>query len=308
MLWHEASSTGISVRNNGDSDATAEDIFNNAKDYPERGLKLIKREYVKVGNRLAVRENFEVTKAEHQLRLVQTVVLRDRHTFILADLSETLGFDELTTLNEGIVASARFPNAVTQRRHSALTTNMPTGGDGLKIPDRSAAPTPEQAKEDWKAVDAAWHVQNGKAVELLPGMNGAGSRSDGITVLESSQRIETTDHFKPPVTFQITALTNVNDLRLAYPADQIIFNWEMAPTELRIDGGPASGKHLPGAGRLPANTWVGIEMTVTDSEMTLYVNGTKLYDIAGDFSQIDAPLGIESHTGTTSVRSVRVIQ
>ena len=65
-------------------------------------------------------------------------------------------------------------------------------------------------------------------------------------VLNNDNRLVTPMTFKPPVEINITAKTDLTNLRIGYAADQVIFNWEMDPTQLRVVGGPANGKHNPG--------------------------------------------------------------
>jgi hypothetical protein len=48
---------------------------------------------------------------------------------------------------------------------------------------------------------------------------------NGIVILKQGDRIKTPETFTPPVVFRIVAETEKNDIRLAYAADQIIFNW-----------------------------------------------------------------------------------
>ena len=47
------------------------------------------------------------------------------------------------------------------------------------------------------------------------------------------------------------AKTDSTNLRLAYAADDLVFNWESDPTTLRVNGGPANGKDKKGAGAIP---------------------------------------------------------
>ena len=45
-------------------------------------------------------------------------------------------------------------------------------------------------------------------------------------VLEDGDILSTPGSFKPPVEITIVAMTDSTDLRIAYAADQVIFNWE----------------------------------------------------------------------------------
>src|ERR1700677_2798395 len=73
----------------------------------------------------------------------------------------------------------------------------------------------------------------------------------GPTVLKGSARLSTPQSFRPPVEITVLAKTDSTNLRLAYAADQVIFNWELNQAQLRIDGGPADGLHKYGVGHIP---------------------------------------------------------
>jgi hypothetical protein len=110
------------------------------------------------------------------------------------------------------------------------------------------------------------------------------------------------------VAFRVIAMTDGKDIRFAHAADYIIFNWEMNADEFRIDGGPAGGKHKPGAGRIAANQWVGIELIVLPNEFVIYVDGKERFRHQADFTQINKPLTITSHRGVMKIKSVEVVR
>src|SRR5580698_6122245 len=82
------------------------------------------------------------------------------------------------------------------------------------------------------------------------------------------QRLSTGCSFRPPVEITVVAKTDSTNLRLVYAADQIIFNWELDPTQLRVDGGPANGRHKRGAGGIPVNQFVTVRWIVTASNQS----------------------------------------
>lgn len=128
-------------------------------------------------------------------------------------------------------------------------------------------------------------------------------------VLEGDDRIVTPTSFRPPVEITIRAKTDLTNLRIAYAADQVIFNWELDPTELRVNGGPADGKHMPGAGRIPANEYVTIKWLVTSQGQSISVDGRLRYEHTGDYSQVDEPIAVfpAVHSRVT-VKSIKVRQ
>lgn len=124
-------------------------------------------------------------------------------------------------------------------------------------------------------------------------------------VLHTGERLATDRPFAPPVMFRVQAKTDGTNLRLGYACDQMIFNWEMDPKQFRIDGGPVGGQHKPGAGEIPVNRWVEVEITVLPDVMVVKVNGKERYRANGDFSKIDEPLVIfTARGGMVTVRSV----
>ena len=131
-------------------------------------------------------------------------------------------------------------------------------------------------------------------------------RPDGIVVLDRRQKIVSPSKFTVPVTFRIIALTNNNDVRIAYPADQIIFNWEYDRDQLRIDGGPLSGKYKRSAGGIPVNKWVVVEIEVLKDRLRISVDGAERFRGKADFSAVDQPLEIFPAAGSTiMVRSIK---
>lgn len=128
-----------------------------------------------------------------------------------------------------------------------------------------------------------------------------------VTVLKGDDRLNTPQSYRPPVEITIVARTDSTNLRMAYAADQVIFNWEEDPWQLRVDGGPANGLHKKGAGHIPRNKYVAIQWIVTTTRQEIFVNGTKRYEHEGDYSQIDRPVSVFPANGSTvTVKSITV--
>jgi hypothetical protein len=145
------------------------------------------------------------------------------------------------------------------------------------------------------------------ATELLPGMQGKSVANDnGIVLLKSGDKITTSESYKTPVAFRMVLQTESTDFRIAYAAEEIIFNWEYDANELRIGGGPANGHHKKGAGGVPKKTWVTIDLVVKTDSMTISVDGEERQAVKADFSRIDQPLSILSHTSPLMVKSVQM--
>ena len=129
----------------------------------------------------------------------------------------------------------------------------------------------------------------------------------GVLALAKGGRIETLESFKTPVAFKVQLITDGKDMRFAYGADQIIFNWEMNANELRVDGGPANGRHKGGgAGRVPVNAWVTIDLIVQTDEMLIRVQGEERYRVKADFSKVNKPLTISAARGELRIKSLTV--
>jgi len=150
-------------------------------------------------------------------------------------------------------------------------------------------------------------IRPAKVTELLPGMQGQASGTDkGVVLLKKGDRITTADSFKTPVAFRLVVQTESIDFRVAYAANQIIFNWEVNPSELRIDGGPAGGHHKPGAGAVPKKTWVTIDLVVTADSMTISADGEVRQTVNADFSHVDQRLSVLAHASPLMVKSVQM--
>jgi hypothetical protein len=172
-----------------------------------------------------------------------------------------------------------------------------------------APPSPEGAAAKLKQIEDAWQSSKDKSTDLTSHVLGfTAAKGDGALKVGAGGSISTTETFQPAVTFHIIALTDDKDIRLSYGANQIIFNWDMRHDELRVDGGPPAGKHKPGAGLLPANQWVGIELTVKPTEMIIAIDGKERYRVSADFSKVNEPLGVRAHTGDLWIKSIAVIK
>lgn len=126
--------------------------------------------------------------------------------------------------------------------------------------------------------------------------------------LKKNESATTRATFKPPVEILIEAKTDSHDLRLSYAATAVIFNWENNPAELRIDGGPASGKHKEGAGIIPKNKYVAIRWQVTPKRQRIYVDGQLRYEHEGDYSKIDNAISVFPYKSEVTVKTIKVKQ
>lgn len=129
----------------------------------------------------------------------------------------------------------------------------------------------------------------------------------GVPVkLKKGEIITTKALFKPPVEILVEAKTASTNLRLAYAADQVIFNWEMNRNELVINGGPAGKVHKLGAGIITPNQYVTIRWLVTPGKQSIFVNNDLRFEHSGDYSTIDKPVSIFSIDSDVTVKSIKV--
>ena len=200
------------------------------------------------------------------------------------------------------VGNAQAPTEVVAAETAPAGTSAQTGTYKL-------VGMPKDLAEQLKRIKPMWQKTTGKPTEILAGMRGASKKGDqGGILLSRGQRLTTPVSYKAPATFRIVCMSEHKDLRVGYAADQIIFNWEMNPDELRLDGGPAGGPRKEDFGRLPANEWVALEIAVRGSDITIYVNGKQRYRGFGDFSTVNEPFTLTAHGGDLTVASVCVVR
>jgi serine/threonine protein kinase len=137
-----------------------------------------------------------------------------------------------------------------------------------------------------------------EAKELLP----AGKEM----VLQKNDRFISAEKFTPPVEFTLVVKTHKDDLRLAYAAKQVIFNWEKSQDELRIDNDPGGARHVPGMGRIPEDTFVTIQWRIMPHMQSISVDGKRRLLHFGDYSKVDNPLEIFPLNHAVTIKSAKV--
>lgn len=218
------------------------------------------------------------------------------------DLAAPTGGDERAALADAWWDYAAQSNGVPKARALARAATWYTAAVPTLAAERKA-----RVQRRLSEIDAQLHGTP-QFTDLLDAMEQGGSvrRQPGATLLEPSGRLTTPTSYRPPMTFRMAVMTDERDFRLAYAADQIILNWEGNRDELRVDGGPAAGRHKMGAGRIPANRWVVVTLTVTPREMILATDGKERYRVSADFSKVNAPLSLTAYNGDVRVKWVRI--
>ncbi len=196
--------------------------------------------------------------------------------FAHVDMPVSISNDEDTTL---LVRSIRIRPAVSAAANapSASSAPAPTMEDGV-VP-RSAA-----FEEDFVAVGA--------------------TRVGGTLVTRGL--VESTRVFEPPIAIEYRVKTDSTNVRLGFGADQIIFNWEMNLDELRVDGGPAANRHVPGQGRVPQNEFVTIRQVVKDDRMEIQVDGKRRAEWRGRFEDVKQTIRVFANDSTLTIASIHV--
>lgn len=113
--------------------------------------------------------------------------------------------------------------------------------------------------------------------------------------------------YSPPLTIEYRVKSDGQNARFGFGCDQVLFDWETNPTQLRIDGGPAGGRHIHGKGRLPTDRFVTITQTLTAERLDVLVDGEPRGRWFADFSKVRQPIRVSSADwATLLVESIRI--
>ena len=127
-------------------------------------------------------------------------------------------------------------------------------------------------------------------------------------VLKKGESISTVASFKPPIEIEVVAKIEKLDLRLGYAANQLIFNWERRPDELRIDGGPADKIYTPMMGEFPQKKFAVIRWSVSNEKQIISVDGKQRFEHKGDYSSLYRPITILAYGSEVTVQSIKTRQ
>ena len=175
----------------------------------------------------------------------------------------------------------------------------------------------------WPFISVAWSAVfrknpspfSGRPRNLLKKMSGSyASVKNGIYELREGDQITTTEFFRPPVAFRVVAKTDSSNLRIGYIEEEIIFNWESNPSQLRIGNQPGSKKrgpfcemHKRGLGRIPVNKWVTVDLVATKESLSIRVDGSPRFFEKANLSEIYEPFSVfQGAKSTVHVRSLLV--
>jgi len=154
----------------------------------------------------------------------------------------------------------------------------------------------------------------GYTAQPIAEWSGQGTREERLTtsnaiVLEGSNKLASPNTFRPPVEITIVAKTDSTNLRISYAADQVVFNWEAEIDQLQVNGGPADGQRIKGAGQIPKDKFVTIRWLVTPKHQSIYVDDELRFEHCGDYADIKRRVSIFPSGGSVvTVKSVTVKQ
>jgi hypothetical protein len=201
---------------------------------------------------------------------------------------------------EGYAFANRQPDTMPLKRYS-----LPAG-DNFSTPTAQGESDALAAGFVFRRIEAYVIPATTNANSGEPVTNYALINPKGI-VLKGHDRLNTPYTFHPPVEITIVAKTDSTNLRIGYAADQVIFNWERNPDQLRVDGGPAGGLHKAGAGSIPAEKFVTIRWQVTPDHQTIYVDDELRFEHYGDYSNLNRCFSVFPAVGSkVTVKSILV--
>jgi hypothetical protein len=144
------------------------------------------------------------------------------------------------------------------------------------------------------------------AVDVLPMMIGQREVKEGFVAFKDEEGLRTEMAFQPPIEIQYVLKTD-SQVRPGFAAAQIIFNWEVNRSELRIEGGPVGGQHRPGVGGIPTKQLINIKQVVLPDVMSVAVDGHERTRWQADFRGVNEPITVRgTHGATVQLRQVLV--
>lgn len=127
-------------------------------------------------------------------------------------------------------------------------------------------------------------------------------------VLQGNNRFTTPESFQPPVEITIVAKTERRNLRLAYTATAMIFNWEVNPDDLRMSNDFGGARNEPTQGRIPEDTFVTIQWRVLPHMQSVSVDGKRRLLHYGDYAKLNKPVSVFTYDSKVTLKSLQVRQ
>ena len=112
-----------------------------------------------------------------------------------------------------------------------------------------------------------------------------------------------------PFRADFIAQTNSTNIRLGFAQGQVIFNWELNPSELRfrdlVDGSKISA--FANKGAVPVNQWVKLSWIIEADSSKILVDGEERAAINGDYRNLFSAVSISPALGSVvMVKSVSI--
>lgn len=137
---------------------------------------------------------------------------------------------------------------------------------------------------------------------------GTSAANIGGNVVLQDGELRSLDLFAAPLEVEFRVKSTGADIRFGTcGADQIVFEWATRPSELRIDGGPANGRHIDGKGRFPVGRFVTVKEIVTEDRLDILIDGEPRGTWFGDFRGRKAPIRVVAcgHS-TVEIESIHI--
>jgi hypothetical protein len=155
----------------------------------------------------------------------------------------------------------------------------------------------EEAQSPRLALERLQRVGGGKPVLTAEGLQ-----------LRERGKVMTPEEHRVPVRIDLVARTEKDNLRLHFgEKGEVIFNWELKGSELRIHH-PVTGAHhgIPGAGALKPGQWATITWLIEPNRMVVAVDGKQRAVLEGDFAGVRGKAGFGAVDSVVTVKSWRV--
>jgi hypothetical protein len=133
---------------------------------------------------------------------------------------------------------------------------------------------------------------------------------DGIYEIREDGKLTSKRTFKPPIAFRVIAKTNTNNIRFEFIQEEIVLGWEMYKSDkiLRLaKSGPfGSDRSVKGAGWIPADQWVTIDIFALPDRFAILVDDSERINEPVDLGAYNSRPFIV-HQGFNSIVSVQSV-
>lgn len=146
----------------------------------------------------------------------------------------------------------------------------------------------------------AWAVRSSKDYVQLGEVDVKVGKDSIRMASKKTGRIGSPRNFSPPFRLYARAKTNSTNIRLRFGEGEVILNWEARPSELRMHDPTNRKRHLgfKGVGRVSKHRYHDIEIRVTESKVTVYVDRKERASLSGEFANLKMPVSVGPALGS----------